>query len=306
MSYVGSGSTVGSWKLTSPLGAGLFGEVYSCFNVHTNIIAAAKIKQTSAAGKTFWNEAFLQRSLSLNLLNNHSIGIPKVFDYISTSTHEILVMELLGPSLVATVSCKSDRRFSIKTVLMIGARLIRLLGFIHSKHIFHGDISEDNIVIGQGASNGKLFLIDFGKSIVCDDNGSSMIDVCRHSFSVNEIHILDATTVNQTTEVSKVRDSDLFGALAVLMILYNPYLAASVGAHSLITAERCNWKSQNDITALLEGFPTELHLFMVHFVQRPTEIIPNYTDMENIFLNGLYQRHFVNDGNFDWLDPDDN
>ena len=74
--------------------------------------------------------------------------------------YNIMVMELLGDSLEFNFTIK--KKFSVKTVAMIGYQILSILEFIHDKHIIHRDIKPANLVMGLKEKNAILYLLDFG------------------------------------------------------------------------------------------------------------------------------------------------
>lgn len=70
-------------------------------------------------------------------------------------------MELLGPSL-EDLFTYCNRRFTIKTVLMIADQMIDRIEYVHNKLFIHRDIKPDNFLMGRGRYCNKLYLIDFG------------------------------------------------------------------------------------------------------------------------------------------------
>jgi casein kinase 1 len=55
-----------------------------------------------------------------------------------------------------------NRRFSLKTVLMIGLQVIDRLEAFHKIGYLHRDLKPDNLVIGFEEKNKVIYLIDFG------------------------------------------------------------------------------------------------------------------------------------------------
>jgi serine/threonine protein kinase len=72
-----------------------------------------------------------------------------------------MVMTLLGPSL-EDIFTYCNRRFSLKTCLMVGIQMIERIRYVHSRMFLHRDIKPDNFLIHKTPSNKRLFVIDFG------------------------------------------------------------------------------------------------------------------------------------------------
>ena len=73
----------------------------------------------------------------------------------------VMVMDLLGNSLEDLLNL-CDRRFSLKTTIMIGLEMLKLIKFVHSRGVLHRDIKPDNFLIGRKQNIGKIYMIDFG------------------------------------------------------------------------------------------------------------------------------------------------
>lgn len=70
-------------------------------------------------------------------------------------------MDLLGASL-ETLFNKCDKKFSVKTVLMLADQMIKRVEYIHSRRIIHRDIKPDNFAIGYKKQAHRIFILDFG------------------------------------------------------------------------------------------------------------------------------------------------
>ena len=88
------------------------------------------------------------------------VGIPDIRWFGVERDYNVLVMDLLGPSLEDLFNFCS-RRFTMKTVLMLADQLIWRVEYVHNKNFFYRDIKPDNFLIGIGRHCNKLFLIDF-------------------------------------------------------------------------------------------------------------------------------------------------
>jgi casein kinase 1 len=92
------------------------------------------------------------------------VGIPNVYYFGQEGLHNILCMDLLGPSLENMFDL-CWRKFSVKTVCMIAKQMLKRIEDIHRKDLVYRDIKPDNILIGMLPSklcdpiNGIVYLL---------------------------------------------------------------------------------------------------------------------------------------------------
>ena len=70
-------------------------------------------------------------------------------------------MELLGPSLHDLFQF-CNKKFSLKTNIIIGIQLINLIRKMHENDLIHSDIKPENCLIGVGEKSNFLHLMDMG------------------------------------------------------------------------------------------------------------------------------------------------
>ncbi len=68
-----------------------------------------------------------------------ALGFPKVDYYGREESFDILVIELLGPSLEDLFNY-CDRKFTMKTALMLVDQMISRIEYVHTCHLIHRDI----------------------------------------------------------------------------------------------------------------------------------------------------------------------
>ncbi|CAL8131023.1 unnamed protein product [Orchesella dallaii] len=152
-----SGSEVigeGKYRLLKKIGSGTFGDIYLGETI-TKEKVAVKLESIKARSPQLYIE-----SKVYNLLQG-GVGIPRIRWYGQDRNYNVLVMDLLGPSLEDVFNFCS-RRFTIKTVLMLADQMIGRLEYIHVKNFVHRDIKPDNFLMGIGNNCNKLYIIDFG------------------------------------------------------------------------------------------------------------------------------------------------
>jgi casein kinase 1 delta/casein kinase I family protein HRR25 len=89
------------------------------------------------------------------------VGIPRVLWFGQECDFYVLVQEALGPSLEDLFNY-CNRRFSLKTILLLADQAITRIEYIHSKGFLHRDIKPDNFLMGVGKQGNILYTIDFG------------------------------------------------------------------------------------------------------------------------------------------------
>ena len=143
------------YKIQKRVGKGSFGTVYQGVAKETNEKVAIKIEKREK------NDPGTLETEAYRLIYLQGEGIPKIYCYGNNQSHNLLVEELLGKSL-EDIFNSCNKRFSLKTVCVLGIEMIKRIQFVHSKYHIHRDIKPDNFMVGRGTNENKIYIIDFG------------------------------------------------------------------------------------------------------------------------------------------------
>ena len=153
----------GRYKLVWEIGSGSFGNVYLAIDLTNHEQVAVKLESQNARQPRLLHEKELY-----NILQG-GVGIPQIRWYGQETGYNVLVMDLLGPSLEDLFNFCS-RRFTMKTVLMLADQMISRIEYVHTQNLIHRDIKPENFLMGTGQQWKELFLIDFGLAKKYRDN----------------------------------------------------------------------------------------------------------------------------------------
>jgi len=188
-------------------------------------------------------------------------GIPKVYWSGTEGDYNVMVMELLGPSL-EDLAKHCENRFSTKTVLMIADQLIQRIEFIHAKNFLHRDIKPDNFLIGLNKKAHMIYMIDFGlakrfRNSKTGDHipyrdGKSLTGTARYA------------SVNTHLGVEQSRRDDIEGIGYVLMYFLRgklPWMGIQAKTKDEKYEKIKDKKASVTIEQLCKGYPKEFSKF---------------------------------------------
>lgn len=158
------GTELNGYTVTKYISSGSFGHVFSAKNNKTNESVALKIpiiNKEKDGERWLIEEAKIYNALHKQKSeDDENCGLANI-KILSNKTlnKKIMIMDLLGPSL-ESILCK-NKKFTIKSIILIAIQLINTMKYIHDRGYIHRDIKPDNFVIDN--KNGeKIYCIDFG------------------------------------------------------------------------------------------------------------------------------------------------
>ncbi|XP_037940927.1 casein kinase I-like [Teleopsis dalmanni] len=285
------------YKCLKKIKSGGFGEVFLALNNQTDEPVAIKIEN----GKN--RHLMLEKEFNLYRKLSGGIGFPKILYFGKEKIYNVLVMDLLGPSLEELFNF-CERKFSLKTILMIGIQLIDRIKFLHSKNYIHQDIKSDNILIGRDDKSTLIYLVDFGlcqqyrnpktgKHIPC-----SAGDHFCGTWNFASINALRCRTQSRRDDLE---------AIGYLLIYFHrgalPWDGVS-GETDLQQFEKiAEIKMSTHVEELCYELPDDFIVYMLYCRSLKFENDPDYDFLKNLFNRTFISHDFNMDLLFDWT-PD--
>ncbi|KAI8075260.1 kinase-like domain-containing protein [Gongronella butleri] len=289
------GSLVGyKFKLGKKIGAGSFGEIYLGTNTTTNEEVAVKAERKKAAHPQLEYESKVYRLLA------GGVGIPFVRYYGEEVNHNIMVIDLLGPSLEDLFNyCK--RQFSLKTVLLLADQMLSRLEYIHSKSFIHRDIKPDNFLMGSGRRGKQVNLIDFGLAKRFRDPRN--LTHIRYRENKNLTGTPRYASINTHLGIEQSRRDDL-ESLGYILIYFCRGQLPWQGIRAATKKEKYDRIMEKKMSIspeeLCRGLEAEFSVYLTYVRSLRFDMKPDYTYLHKLFRQLFVRLNFKYDYEFDW------
>jgi casein kinase 1 len=284
----------GKFRLGRKIGCGAFGQVYLGTNVQTSEEVAIKLENVGIRTPQLIYECKLYKILE------GGVGVPKVHWYGVEGDYNVMVMDLLGPSL-EDLFCFCNRQFGIKTVLMLADQMINRIEYVHSKNLVHRDIKPDNFTIGLGRKANQIHVIDFGLSKKFRNQRSQDHIPYREGKSL--IGTPRYVSINAHRGIEQSRRDDLESIGYVLMYFCRGNLPWQ-GFQARCKKEKYDKimerKISNPPNVLCEGFPTEFGSYLSYCQSLRFCDRPDYAYLRRLLKDLFFRQGFQYDFVFDW------
>jgi len=284
----------GRYRLGGKIGNGSFGEIHLGVNIQTNEEVAIKLENVRSRHPQLMYESKLYRILQ------GGIGIPNIHWYGVEGDYNVLVMDLLGPSLEDLFSF-CNRKFSLKTTLMLADQMLARIEFFHAKNFLHRDVKPDNFLIGLARKANQVYMIDFGLAKKYRDprtqqhipyrEGKNLTGTARYA------------SVNTHLGIEQSRRDDLEGIGYVLLYFLRGSLPwQGLRAHTKKEKyERImERKISTPIDTLCRSFPPEFATYMNYCRALRFEDRPDYAYLKRMFKDLFFRESYQYDFIFDW------
>ena len=287
-----------NFKLTRKIGSGAFGEIYHAYNTTTQLQFAIKLEHLDIRRPQLYYEArllsYLQKQQDPAL-----IGFPQFHYYTSTQEFNLMVMELLGPSIEDMYNL-CNKRFTLKTVLMLADQMLTRLENLHRYGFLHRDVKPENFLLGFGKKNETVYLIDFGlsKKFVTKEGlhipfkeGKKLTGTARYASLFTHLGL----------EQSRRDDMESLGYVIIYFLKGGlPWQNINGKDKEEKFLKIKDKKFGISLEELCDGLPEEILVFLKHCRKLGFEEEPNYEFLRKTIRGAMENAKIVYDYNFDW------
>ena len=282
------------FTINKKVGKGSFGDVHLGHDKLTGNLVAIKLEHRDA-------KLMLKHEFDVyNEIWSSDHKIPRIYWYGNEGEFRVMVMEYLGESLESLFN-RCHRKFSLKTVLMIGIQMFDLIEHLHRKNYVHRDLKPDNFLIGINDKRFYVHMIDYGLAKRYKNkqnvhtkfvNGKKLVGTARYA-SINS---------HQGIELSRRDD------LESLMYILIYFLKGSLPWQGLPGTTReqkyeaiKRHKIKTSMRALCGGVPEQFYHFLYYTRNLSFKDKPNYKYLRSLLFGCLEQNNFKFDFKYDWV-----
>ncbi|MCJ1375217.1 casein kinase I [Loxospora ochrophaea] len=285
------------YRVGKKIGEGSFGVIFEGTNLLNNQQVAIKFEPRKSDAPQLRDEYRTYKILV------GCPGIPNVYYFGQEGLHNILVIDLLGPSLEDLFD-HCNRRFSTKTVVMVAKQMLSRVQTIHEKNLIYRDIKPDNFLIGRPSSKSAnvIHVVDFGMAKQYRDPKTKQHIPYRERKSLSGTARYMSINTHLGREQSRRDDLEALGHVFMYFLRGGLPWQGLKAATNKQKYEKIGEKKQTTaIKDLCEGFPEEFNKYLSYVRNLGFEDTPDYDYLRDLFTQALKSTGEVEDGEYDWM-----
>lgn len=285
------------YRVGKKIGEGSFGVIFEGTNLLNNQQVAIKFEPRKSDAPQLRDEYRTYKILV------GCPGIPNVYYFGQEGLHNILVIDLLGPSLEDLFD-HCNRRFSIKTVVMVAKQMLSRVQTIHEKNLIYRDIKPDNFLIGRPNTKAAnvIHVVDFGMAKQYRDPKTKQHIPYRERKSLSGTARYMSINTHLGREQSRRDDLEALGHVFMYFLRGGLPWQGLKAATNKQKYEKIGEKKQTTaIKDLCDGFPEEFNKYLSYVRNLGFEDTPDYDYLRDLFTQALKNTGEVEDGEYDWM-----
>jgi len=310
------------YNIKQAIGKGYCGTIYKGINEKTGQPIAVKTEKISEKSKHLEEEyAIYQRLFGVE-------GMPRVLYYGQLEKDNIMIMELLGPS-IENLFRLCHRRFSMKTICMIAKQLITRLEKVHERGIVYRDIKPENFLIGyidyskpitneypkgeevylQDGSIGRppvstIYLADFGLSELYKNQVTRRYVPNKKKPPCGTPRYMSLNT-HCCDQQTPRDDLEALGYCLLYLCLggHLPWMGITAKTPEAMIMSIGRTKASISLAQLCKNLPNQFVIYFKYVRLLDFYDKPNYDFLRSLFDDILSNMGQVDDGDFDWIAP---
>ena len=289
-----------SFKSTDRLGGGSFGQIYKGINLKTKEEVAIKIES-----KNIETPQLIHESKILKVLKDNE-GFPKVFLVTPLDDVLIMVMELLGDNLQKLMQNQPEKKFTLKTTLMLGIQILKRIKTLHENNFIHRDIKPENFTIGLKKMNNIIYMIDYGLTRKYCDSHKKHIPY-KEGKNLTGTALYASIYTHKGIEQSRRDDLESLGYILIYFCKGGlPWMDVKAknkaGKYKKIMEKKIEMKPE----ILCAGLVDEFREYFKYVRELQFTEDPNYDYLLGLLNNAMKKNNIKNDFKFDWCTNNSN
>ena len=312
------------YRLLRRIGAGSQSVVYLAMNIFNGEEVAIKCEPSNKDLSQLIYESKLYKLLQ------GGVGIPKIhwnglyFHKPEKLDINFLVMDLLGPSIEDFFQI-CQRRFTLKTVLMLADQMISRMEYLHSKDFIHRSVKPEDFLMGVKGSSNIVHLIDYGFSkrfqsqIFKEHIGKNKrIKYLHGSPNFDSVNVHSGMGHSRRDDMVSIgyilmyfnlggnckfifEISGLCGLIIITITGVLPWRGLKAATKKEKYEKICEMKMSTPVELLCHGFPEEFAIYLNYCRRLHFEEKPDYENLRRLFHNLFLSWNYKYDYNFDWV-----
>ncbi|KAF5345208.1 hypothetical protein D9758_009655 [Tetrapyrgos nigripes] len=285
----------GKYRLGKKIGHGSFGDIYIGVEITTGEEVAIKLESVKAKHSALEEEAKVYKRLA------GGVGVPSVKWIGTENKYRAMVVDLLGPSLEDLFNY-CNRKFSLKTVLLLADQMISRVEYVHSRHFLHRDIKPDNFLMGVRKHGHEVNIIDFGLAKRFRDPRTRLHIPYREDKSLVGTARYASINTHQGVEQARRDDLEALGYIFIYFLRGSlPWQGLKASAnkkekYDLIMKK----KMYTPVGQICQEYPNEFGIFINYTRALRFDDEPDYSYLRDLFRNLFKRQGYRYDYVFDW------